>query len=79
MTGPDGLLVACPSCSAWPVPVRVSPAQRVGDECRVSFKCVTCGHSEGGSLKSRSRSNSTPKRGVRRRVDGALNVKELFP
>jgi hypothetical protein len=77
MIGPDGLLVACPSCGAWPMPVRVRSPQWIGDECSVSFKCVKCGHSEGGSLKSRV--SSTPKRGVRQRVDGALNVEERFP
>jgi hypothetical protein len=46
MTSPDGMLVACPSCSAWPMPVRVRTP--VGDESRASFKCVKCGHNEGG-------------------------------
>jgi hypothetical protein len=77
MTDPDGLLVACPSCSAWPMPVRVRAAQRVGDKGRASFKCVKCGHSEGGSLKSK-RHLSSPTT-LRRRVADTLNARDLSP
>jgi len=57
MNGPDGLLVACPSCSGWPMAVRGST---VGDESGFGFKCVRCGHTEGPQDHANPRTNSAP-------------------
>jgi Zn ribbon nucleic-acid-binding protein len=48
MSYPDGLLVACPSCSAWPMSARLKTTIGGGEERCVSFKCVKCGHKERG-------------------------------
>jgi hypothetical protein len=78
MSGLDRLLVACPSCSAWPMPVRVRTPQRAGDGCGLSFGCIKCGHREGGSIKSKSRPSLTRKQGLRGREDRAPNVEKFL-
>jgi hypothetical protein len=78
MSGLDRLLVACPSCSAWPMPVRMRTPQRTGDGCGLSFRCIKCGHREGGSIKSKSRLSRTRKQASRRHVDRALNVEKCL-
>jgi Zn ribbon nucleic-acid-binding protein len=48
MTYPHGLLVACPSCSSWPMAARLKSMTVGAEESCVGFKCVKCGHKERG-------------------------------